>query len=986
MSTLAHDPAMAMVDGATATRSTMVAIPWQRIALGIIVVAAIAINFWQLTNIGYGNTYYAAAVRSMLTSWHAFFFNALDPNGFVTIDKPPLGFWFQVVSAKIFGYTGLSLMLPQALAGVLSVIVLYALVARRFGVPAGLIAALVLALTPINVAANRNNIIDSTLVLFLLFAAWSVLRATETGRLRWLLVTAAMVGLGFNVKMLEAYLAVPAFGLVYLVGAHIALPKRLAHLAVAGVVMLAISLSWAVAVDMTPASQRPYVGSSTANSEIQLAFGYNGVQRLTGNLFRRSGAATPRATSTPTPAASTSAAAQAAARGFTIGESGNPSPLRLFGTALGGQISWLIPFALLGAVAAIVRRRERRLFPLDTTDRAIVLFGMWLITEAAFFSVAGFFHAYYMVTMAPAIAALVGIGAVVMWRQYHASGWRGFFLPIAVLATAGTQAAMLVPYAAWSRWLTPIIVVGSLAAVLVLVLHRLGTNKRASALAGAAALAAIALLVAPTAWVVDTIASTRGGGVPQAGPTASVGRGNGAANRTGGFRTSFGGAGGLPGAVPPTGGRGGIGGDTASVNAKLLQYLEANQKGTPYLFATLSSMTASPYIITSGKAVMVMGGFSGADRIVTPTQIAQDVKNNTVRFFLMSAPRQFNLANLPAEFRALAQRFGGGGGFGGNANADITSWVTTNCAVVPASLWQQSPTTTGTDGGGFGRGGANQLYDCSLPASARIAATVPQAPVIIPLAPQVTPVVPSSPSVQTPIALSGVALSGQWQSASASQMSITTLQGTQSLMTSASTRFLGMSPITVGGLKVGQRVAISLAALSSTAASITVLQPGDPTVTVRGQRGFGGDDKGGSQGLGDRGGGTPPGGSPGQNGGLGAPSIGGGGTGFGGRQFRQSGRLAHVGTIIALSATSVTIHTTTGANETIQLASSTAVYSLITLTASQIAVGAQIAVMANQTNSQPMATLVVVSPTPSVIPVIGSGLAAPAIGLTQGTN
>src|SRR6266852_2516004 len=257
---------------------------WQRLGLGGVMLVSIFMNFFQLGQTGFANLYYASAIRSMLDNWHNFFFVAFDPGGFVSIDKPPLGFWLQAASAKIFGFTPFSVFLPQALAGVLSVLLLYHLVRRHFGVAAGLLAALALTISPISVVTNRNNTIDSTLVLVMLLGAWAVLRAAETGKLRWLLLCAVFVGLGFNIKMLEAYLVVPAYGLLYLLAAPRSIWARIGHLALAALLMLTISLSWAVAVDLTPATSRPYVGSSQNNSEISLALGYNGVQRLLGQF------------------------------------------------------------------------------------------------------------------------------------------------------------------------------------------------------------------------------------------------------------------------------------------------------------------------------------------------------------------------------------------------------------------------------------------------------------------------------------------------------------------------------------------------------------------------------------------------------------------------------------------------------------------------------------------------------------------------------
>ncbi|MDQ3870015.1 MAG: glycosyltransferase family 39 protein, partial [Chloroflexota bacterium] len=253
-----------------------------RLALAAILLLAAFLHFFQLDREGYSNLYYAATVRSMLTSWHNFFFASYDPGGFVTVDKPPLGFWIQAASAALFGFSGLSLLLPQALAGIASVGVLYRLVARTFGAAAGLVAALAMALMPVAVATNRNNTPDALLVLLLLLAAWAVVLATERGKLPWLLLGAVLVGLAFNVKMLQAYLAVPALWLLYLVAAPLRRRVRVAHLGVATIVLLAVSFSWAVAVDLTPAERRPYVGSSRTNSVVELILAYNGLGRLFG--------------------------------------------------------------------------------------------------------------------------------------------------------------------------------------------------------------------------------------------------------------------------------------------------------------------------------------------------------------------------------------------------------------------------------------------------------------------------------------------------------------------------------------------------------------------------------------------------------------------------------------------------------------------------------------------------------------------------------
>ncbi|HEX6509308.1 MAG TPA: glycosyltransferase family 39 protein, partial [Chloroflexota bacterium] len=352
---------------------------WHRIGLFAIVALSAVLNFVGLSKEGYNNEYYAAAVKSMSLSWHNFFFNSFDPGGFVTIDKPPLGFWFQVASVKLFGFNGVALLIPQALAGVLTVTLLYHLVARTFGRSAGLISALALAITPISVVTARNNTIDSTLVLAVLLGAWTVLKAAETGKLRWLLLCAVFVGLGFNIKMLEAYLVVPAFGLVYLLGTRKSIWRRLATLALAVVVLLAVSLSWAAAVDFTSAANRPWVDSTTTNSEISLAIGYNGLQRLTGNHSISSSSLTATSNNGGGPGGNGGPGG--------VGENGPTGVLRLLNTQLGSQIGWFLPLAIIGLVVALWQSRPRFKI-LDERQRSLLLWGVWLLTTGAFFSVA----------------------------------------------------------------------------------------------------------------------------------------------------------------------------------------------------------------------------------------------------------------------------------------------------------------------------------------------------------------------------------------------------------------------------------------------------------------------------------------------------------------------------------------------------------------------------------------------------------------------
>ena len=663
---------------------------WSRIALAGILLISVFMNFYQLGQNGFGNTYYASAIRSMLDNWHNFFFVSFDPGGFVTIDKPPLGFWLQAASAKILGFTPFSIFLPQALAGVLSVLLLYHLVRRHFGVVAGLLAALALAISPISVITNRNNTIDSTLVLTMLLGAWTVMKAAESGKWRWLMLTAVLVGLGFNIKMLEAYLVVPAYALLYLLAAPRSLKMRIAQLLVAAVVMLAISLSWALVVDLTPASLRPYVGSSQNNSEISLALGYNGIQRLLGSFgFGGSRASTTSTNGTTTqpsfpggsgnfprpgsgefgqpPQGFGNGNAGQPPQGFGGGNggnsggmfnTGNPGLLRLFNEPLGGQIVWLLPIALLGMLALAWQRRPQ--FRENRQQQSLILWGIWLLTMGVFFSVANFFHQYYLSTFAPAICALFGIGVVMMWQDFRRGGWRGWLLPLALLVTALEQIHIILSDPSWGTWLIPLIAIPCVLVAIVLVVARAMPRLKLSArmLAPALCVALLALLLTSAVWSAIPVLANEASNLPVAGPSGQTGSG-------------FGG--------------------NSSVNTKLITYLETHRNGATYLLAVASSNEADAIILATNQPVMALGGFSGSDPILTTSQLATLVKNGTVRYFLLN---------------------GGGGGPGGGQSS-LTSWVTVHCTAVSSSQWQSS--TTSSDSGGFG--GAGQLYACTAASS-----------------------------------------------------------------------------------------------------------------------------------------------------------------------------------------------------------------------------------------------------------------------------
>ncbi len=255
-----------------------------RVGLVVVVLLAASLRLVWLDQSGFGNPYYAAAARSMQAGVSNYFFGAFDPLGLVTVDKPPVALWLQAASARIFGYRGLSLIVPQALLGIGSVLLTYHLVRRRFGSVAGLLSGLFLAITPIGVAVDRTNLPDPALVFVLLLAAWAVSLAIETGRGRHLMLAAVLVGIGFNVKMLAAFVVLPTFYLCYFLGAPLPVATKLRQLTAATLLLVAVSLSWAAVVEATPKNHRPYIGGSRTNSAFDLALGYNGLGRIIGGL------------------------------------------------------------------------------------------------------------------------------------------------------------------------------------------------------------------------------------------------------------------------------------------------------------------------------------------------------------------------------------------------------------------------------------------------------------------------------------------------------------------------------------------------------------------------------------------------------------------------------------------------------------------------------------------------------------------------------
>lgn len=651
---------------------------WQLVTLTAVLSLATFLHFYQLEQEGYANLYYAAAVKSMLTSWHNFFFVSFDAAGFVTVDKPPLGLWIQAASAWLFGFSGWSLLLPQVLAGVLSVALLYHLVQRTFGVTAGLLAALILTLTPISIAANRNNTMDSQLVLLLLLAAWAMMLAAEKGSLRWLLLSLFLVGVGFNVKMLQAFLVLPALYLLYFVAAPRSWRQKVWQLGVGTAVLLFVSLSWAVIVDNIPASERPFIGSSQNNTVMELIIGHNGGARL----FAGSGPGGPgmgdnqpanfppngqppgnpptdgNQSGNPPPFAGQPAGGPPGLAGG--GETGDQGIGRLLNQQLAGQISWFLPFALCAAVFLLLRSGFH--WPLDARQHQVLFWLAWLLPMVLFFSFAGLFHRYYLEMLAPAIAALTAVGLLTWWQQYQQPGWYGWLFPLGIAATVILHAFIISDFPTWSRWLTPIVLAGGLGTAVAFAWLRSKPSHPSSLFAAAL----VALLLAPAIWSYTPIWFGGNTALPYAGPELQQERPFTTNSTTKTAETDP-----IPG-----------------LNQTLLTYLTDHYQGETYLVAGSNARTVAPYILATNYPAMAMGGFSGGDNILTADSLSQLVADGEVRFFLTSDQ------NGPP---------------GRGQNNTLATWITQDCTAVSLPTTQTTPT------GPRPAEPTPQLFDCQTP-------------------------------------------------------------------------------------------------------------------------------------------------------------------------------------------------------------------------------------------------------------------------------
>ncbi|AMY23809.1 glycosyltransferase family 39 protein [Rhodococcoides fascians] len=622
---------------------------WELLGLITLLIGTGVAYIWGLGASGWANSFYSAAIQAGSVSWKAFFFGSSDAANSITVDKPPMSLWLMSLSVRVFGLNTWAMLVPQALLGVASVALLRAVVVRRFGAAAGLLAGLVLALTPVAALMFRFNNPDALLVLLMIAAVWAMLRGVESGKTKWLLITGMFVGFGFLTKQLQVMLVVPPLALTYLIAGPPKLGTRVLQLFAALGAMIVSAGWWLLIVEFWPASSRPWVGGSQNNSILELTLGYNGLGRLSGN---ETGSVTPGGVG----------------GGSMWGETGI---LRMFDASQGGQIAWLVPAALVLLVTGLVLRGKA---PRTDAQRAsLIVWGAWLLVTGLTFSfMAGIFHSYYTVALSPAVAALVGIGSVMLWRERQRL-WVRIAMALAVASTVALAWVLLGRSASFVPWLKWAILVVGVVAVVALLIPAL-TRGRLAAVAILAVM--FAGLAGPTAYAVDTIGTPHTGSIVSAGPNTGMrgfgGMGEGRRGQ-GGMQLPPGAqmpagmqppaglpgqAGQLPGGAE-MGMGGGMGGllEGSTPTAEVTAMLEQDAGSYTWVAAAIGANTAAGYQLATEDPVMPVGGFNGTDPSPTLAEFQQYVADGRIHYFI------------------------GGGGMGGResgSSAEISAWVTEN--------------------------------------------------------------------------------------------------------------------------------------------------------------------------------------------------------------------------------------------------------------------------------------------------------------------
>lgn len=658
----------------------------------VIMAFSFGLHMYNIQSIGDANAYYTAAVKSMLQSWNNFFFVAAEPGGSVTVDKPPLGLWIEAIFAYFLGVSGFSVSLPNILAGVFGIPLLYSMVKKYAGELAGLLAAFVMAITPVFVATNRNNTMDGMLVFTLLLAAWAFIQATESGKLRWLLLGAFIVGLGFNIKMMQAFLPLPAFYALYFFGSKNTWLRKTINLGIATILLLAVSLSWAVVVDLTPADLRPYIGSSNNNTVMGLIFGHNGISRLEGgsgpggaSLQNGTPPSAPITGTTPNQPAqpqqgnrqgppqealdACAASTQGASCSFTLpnrtieGTCITPPNLDVLACAPAGMIPQNGQ-ALNGGPNGQGGGSQ---FSQETGEPGILRFFTsplskqmsWLLPFALISIILALFAGKIRLPLENTIhKALILWGGWLLTCVVFFSMVSGIFhayyaimLAPALGAMVGIGFAQLWSWSEEKNWVNILFVAASAVTVGFQIFAIIQYGEAAWWLLGVGILFFVgsismvmmkrvayvtllaSMLIIPMYWTVMTSVASSDINLPSA-----YKGGNEQAGPDGGNRVR------------------GQSGQGSNVNEKMLTYLEANTQDIEYLVAVPSSQQGSQLVLATGRPVLFMGGFGGQDDVVSAEDLSAMVANSELRYVLYGGER--------------------------GSKQEITNWLAASCSVM----------------------------------------------------------------------------------------------------------------------------------------------------------------------------------------------------------------------------------------------------------------------------------------------------------------
>ncbi|WP_437772375.1 ArnT family glycosyltransferase [Arthrobacter sp. KNU40] len=622
------------------------------VELGIVLLATAVLYLWNLGASGWANPFYSAAAQAGSQNWAAWFFGSSDAANSITVDKPPASLWIMGLSVRIFGLSSWSILVPEALMGVATAWLLY-LAVRRAAAPAtgdrrlahraGLLAAVVMAITPVATLMFRFNNPDALLVLLMTAAGYATLRSVQDNKLRWLLLAGVFLGFGFLTKQLQVLLVVPGFAVAYVVAAPGGVGRRLLRLLGAGAAMVVSAGWWLAVVELIPANMRPYIGGSQNNSILELTLGYNGLGRLSGQETGSVGGG----------------------NGWGV-----PGLFRMFNSEFGGQIAWLLPSVLvLGAGLLWLGRRAPRT---DSVRASVIVWGSWvLVTGLVFSFMAGIIHPYYGVALAPGIAGLAGLGGALLW-QHRAQLVAAVMLAAAVAAAGFTAFGLLGSTTVYGPWLRWAVLFGALAAAAGLLLSgRLASRilQRTTAV-----LALVASLAGPLAYSISTASVTHSGAIPSAVPTITFGGfGAGGFGGRGGFGQAGqnnaaqnnppqtlqqpGALGGGFGGNRQGGGMGGLLGATTP-SSGMVAALKSGASNYTWAAAVVGSNNAAGYQLATELPVMAVGGFNGTDPSPTLAQFQQLVAQGKIHYFIAGGTMQANS--------------------GSEAPAQIAQWVAAN--------------------------------------------------------------------------------------------------------------------------------------------------------------------------------------------------------------------------------------------------------------------------------------------------------------------